>query len=179
MDATFTRSGERFVLALDRRLPYPPEKVWRALTERELLTQWFPCEIEGEWVVGAPLQFNFLRGEGENLPEEELRGEVLVFDPPKLLEIRWGSSVLRCKLVPETDGCRLLFSETLGDASWGARNAAGWEICLDNLDLLLEGATAAKFVVDIWKSKFARYTKKFEPDVGPQQGMPDNYPDQD
>ena len=179
MEATFTKSGERYVLELERHLPHPPEKVWRVLTERELLRQWFPCDIEGEWVVGTPLLFTFLRGEGDSLPDEELRGEVLVVDPPKLLEFRWGSSVLRAELIALPDGCRLQFSETLDDPSWGARNAAGWEMCLENLDLLLEGAAAVKFVADIWKAKFARYRKKFEPDAGPQQGMPEDHPNRD
>jgi hypothetical protein len=43
----------------------------------------------------------------------------------------------------------------------------------------LEGAAAARFVADVWKSRFARYVKKFEPDAGPQQGMPENHPERD
>ncbi len=31
-----------------RRLPHPPEKVWRALTEAEHLAAWFPTTVEGE-----------------------------------------------------------------------------------------------------------------------------------
>ncbi len=86
MDASLTKTGPRYTLGLERRLAHSPEKVWRVLTERDFLNQWFPCDVEGEWKVGSELRFNFLHGEGEGLPEEDLRGEVLVLDPPRLLE---------------------------------------------------------------------------------------------
>ena len=169
MDASLTRVGRRYTLGLERRLSHPPEKVWRVLTERELLRQWFPCDVDGEWKEGAELRFTFLHGEGEGLSEDDLRGEVLAVDAPRLLEYRWGDHVIRCELVPDGGGCRLLFSESFDDPSWGARNAAGWEMCLDNLDLVLEGVAVAKFAVEVWRAKFARYVEKFEPKAGPQQ----------
>lgn len=78
-------------------------------------------------------------------------------------------------MIPEGDGSRLLFSEALSDASMGARNAAGWEMCLENLDLLLQGASAARFALDVWRGKYARYAKKFEPLFGPQQEAPESH----
>lgn len=177
MDAKLEKTdGPWYTLRLERRLAHPPEKVWRVLTEREALRQWFPCDVEGEWKAGARLAFTFLHGEGEGLPDEDLRGEVLAVDPPRLLEFRWGTHVLRCELVADGDGCRLLFSESFDDASWGARNAAGWEMCLGNLDRLLRGAAPAEFDVDVWRKKFARYVAQFEPEMGPQQGMPETHP---
>jgi len=174
MDAALTKAGPLLRLNLERHLAYAPEKVWRVLTERELLKQWFPCNIEGDWKVGAALRFEFLHGEGEGLSEDQLRGEVLAVELHRLLEFRWGNGVIRCELIPDGDGCRLLFSETLDDASWGARNAAGWEMCLDNLELLIEGGTLAKFAWDAWRAKFERYKKKFEPEHGPQDEPPES-----
>ena len=176
MTTTLSKKENQYTLRLERRLPHPPQKVWRILTERDLLGQWFPCDVEGEWKVGESLRFNFLHGEGEGLPEEDLLGEVLAVDPDRLLEFRWGSHFLRCELEAVEEGCRFIFSERFDDPSSCARNAAGWEMCLENLDLLLDGAAAAKFAVEVWQEKFARYRAQFEPDAGPQQGMPDNYP---
>ena len=69
MDATFVKAGARYTLGLERRLAHSPEKVWRVLTERELVKQWFPADIDGEWKVGATLQFKFLHGEGDGLSD--------------------------------------------------------------------------------------------------------------
>ena len=176
MDATLEQDGPRYTLLVERRLAHPPNKVWRVVTERELLKQWFPCEVEGEWRVGAKLRFIFLRGEGEGLSEEELRGEVLSVDQPWLLEFRWGTHLLRYELTPDGDGCRFRLSESFEDPSLGARNAAGWEMCLENLDLLLDGGALVKFVADAWRAKFKRYVEKFEATVGPQQGPPEDHP---
>jgi uncharacterized protein YndB with AHSA1/START domain len=174
MDATLTKDGALLVLRLERRLSHTPEKVWRVLTEREHLKQWFPADIHGGWEVGAALSFEFMHGEGEGLPEEQLRGEVLTVDEGRLLEFRWGDGVIRYELIPDGDGCRLLLSETLSDASWGARDAAGWEMCLDNLDLLIDGAAVLKFSWDAWRPKFEYYKKKFEPEHGPQDEPPED-----
>ena len=80
---------------------------------------------------------------------------------------RWGAHVIRCELIADGDGCALHLSETLDDPSWGARNAAGWELCLESLDMLLQGGALAKFV---------RCRKKFEPEFGPQQDPPERTP---
>jgi len=175
MDASLTKSGERYTLALERRLPHLPAKVWRVVTEWELLHQWFPAHVIGEWKVGAELRFEFQHGEGDQLSEEELRGEVLAVEPERLLEFRWGKHILRCELIPDGDGCRLLFSENFEDASWGARNSAGWEWCLQNLETILEGAATAKFVLDVWRERFEHYVAAFQPQFGPQQGPPETH----
>ncbi len=176
MSACFTKTGSQYTLALERQLAHSPEKVWRVLTERELLKQWFPCDVVGGWKVGAELRFEFRHGEGDGLSDEELRGEVLSVDPPRLLEFRWGTHLIRCELIADGDGCKLLFSEILDDASMGARNAAGWEICLESLDTVLQVGAIAKFAWDVWQAKFKRYVKKFEPEFGPQQGPPESHP---
>src|SRR5712691_3484864 len=77
--------GDRWQLHFTRRLPHPPEKVWRALTEPEHLAAWFPTDIEGERAAGAPLRFVFRDGE---MPPVD--GEVITYDPPSALELRWG-----------------------------------------------------------------------------------------
>ena len=174
MDATLEPNESRYVLKVERRLAQPPERVWRAVTDRELLKQWFPCDVEGDWTVGAGLRFEFLQGEGEGLSEEELRGEVLALEEPRLLEFRWGTDVLKYELTSDGDGCLFRLSHSFDDPSWGARNAAGWEMCIENLDLLLEGVGLVKFAAKVWKTKFSRYVAKFEPTHGPQEGPPES-----
>jgi uncharacterized protein YndB with AHSA1/START domain len=172
MEATLNNNEAKYVLGLERCLAHPPEKVWRVLTERELIKQWFPCDIEGEWKVGAPLRFEFLHGEGEGLREEDMLGQVLAIDPPRTLEFSWGEHVIRVELVADAGGCRLTLQNIFDDPSWGARNATGWEFCLDNLELLLKGAAAAKFTADVWGKKFEHYVGKFTPTHGNQTSIP-------
>jgi uncharacterized protein YndB with AHSA1/START domain len=60
----------------------PIEDVWRALTTPALIKQWFfGVDTETDWTVGSPLVH---RGEYGGKPYED-RGEILQFDPPKLL----------------------------------------------------------------------------------------------
>lgn len=167
-DADVHQDGARHFLVIERRLPHSSSKVWRALTEREFLRQWFPADVHGVWEVGAPLRFEFLHGEDKGLSDEELRGEVLQVEPERLLEFSWGEGIIRCELEPDGEGTRLRLSELMPDASWGARNAAGWEMCLENLDSVIQGVTVAKFAWDAWRPRFERYRKKFEAKFGPQ-----------
>ncbi len=176
MDSTLEKHGDRYVLIVERRLQESPEKVWKALTSRKLLREWFPCDVEGEWIVGAPLRFEFLRAEVDSLSDDHAHGEVLAVHEPRLLEFRWGDDVLKYEIQPDGDGCRFRLSHTFDDPSWGARNAAGWEMCLENLDLLLEGVAFVKFVAKVWKTKFAQYKERFEARHGPQVGLPADDP---
>jgi len=74
-----SRTAESVVIECD--LPDPPEKVWRALTERDLLGAWLmPNDMRPE--VGA--QFRFSPGDGEG---GEVDCEVLEAEPNRLL--RW------------------------------------------------------------------------------------------
>ncbi len=172
MECNFTRIGVRIELVLEKKFAQPPENVWRVLTERELLRQWFPCDVVGQWRVGESLQFIFPEGQHEGLSEAELGGEVLVVDPPHRLEFTWGKYRYRCELSAEGDGCRLRFTESFADPSEGARSASGWEMCFENLDAILQGVEVALFVIEVWQAKFEKYVKKFEPDLGTQQGPP-------
>ena len=62
-------------------------------------------------------------------------------------------------------GTRLVFTDQL-DATFAARNAAGWDVCLE----LLDGRTAPE---DLWTARFDRYVEAFEPAIGPQVGPPE------
>ncbi len=175
MECNFTKAGDKYELTLERTFAHPPEKVWRALTESELLNQWFPCEVTGSWEVGGDLKFRFLHGEDAGLTEEDLIGKVLTADAPNLLEFTWGKYQYKIELAAHEDGCHFLFTEINPNISEGARSAAGWEMCIENIALIINGAQIAMFAFDKFKEKFAHYSKKFEPTMGPQEGPPEGY----
>jgi uncharacterized protein YndB with AHSA1/START domain len=151
----------RWQLRFERTLPYPPEKVWRALTEPEHLEHWFPTTIEGERVAGAPLRFSFRNGEAP-----AFEGEMITWEPPSVLELRWGDDVLRLELRPEGDGTVLTLLDILYDRGKGARDAAGWHVCLDKLAAHLGGADSQP----AWQDVHAEYVERFGPEaatIGP------------
>lgn len=178
MDATLeTNTGRHnYTLSIDHRFDHPPAKVWRVITERELLKQWFPCDVVGDWKVGAKLDFIFAPEQFADVTDEDLHGEVVAVDEPELLEYRWGTHTMKFELKPDGDGCHFRLSESFDEKAWSARNAAGWEMCIENLDLVLEGAAIAKFAAEVWRDKFDCYAEKFIDIVGPRGGLPDDDP---
>ena len=162
-DARLLTDRTRPAVRLERQLADPPAVVWRALTEREQLRSWFPCDVilsGGRWEVGAAITFPF-RPEVMDLT---LTGEVLEVDEPNVLAFTWGDDTLRFELSPEGEGTRLVLVDELPPDS-AARNAAGWEQCLDRL----QGLEPAP---DSWQPRFERYAAQFEPVVGAQKPRP-------
>jgi uncharacterized protein YndB with AHSA1/START domain len=157
-------SGRRASLRLIRHLADPPEIVWSAITDRDELRSWFPCDVEvlgGKWKVGAVIVFRFPPA----VIDMTLDGRVLVVDPPKLLSYTWGEESLRFELSAEGSGTRLVLTDELPSGS-AARNAAGWDECLDRLS----GRPSLERLN--WTEAFAKYAQKFSSMLGPQEGPP-------
>jgi uncharacterized protein YndB with AHSA1/START domain len=150
--------GVRF----ERKLAYPIERVWRAVTEARELAAWFPDTIEGEFAPGAKVRFP--KFEEMGLPAI---GRVTEFDPPRLLAFTWGPSSLRIELEPDGDGCRLTFTDMLPREET-AKNAAGWEVCLANLEARLAGESPAEPPEDHWSKLHEDYAAEFgvDPEIG-------------
>jgi uncharacterized protein YndB with AHSA1/START domain len=165
-----TAAGPR--LRFTRRLAHPPEKVWRAITEREHLRAWFPDTIVvEEWEVGAPLRFEPSPGVAEPFD-----GEVLAFEPPTMLELRWGPDVLRLEVEPDGDGTKLTLLDTIEELGKAARDGAGWHVCLDQLEAHLDGDTPAWEPSDRWREVHPEYVEEFGPEaatIGPPAGALD------
>jgi uncharacterized protein YndB with AHSA1/START domain len=164
--ATLVTDGARPAVRLERRLADPPATVWQALTDREQLRAWFPCDVlvaGGRWEAGAKLTFRF----PPELIELTLTGEVLVVDEPNHLAFTWGEELLRFELHAEASGTRLVLVDEL-PAGIAARNAAGWEDCLDRLARDQPAAGP-------WRTRFETYARAFEPTLGPQEGPPADY----
>jgi uncharacterized protein YndB with AHSA1/START domain len=164
-----TTDGGQPRLRFERKLPHPPEEVWRAITEPEYLARWFPTTIDGERAPGAHLSFEFPEGQ---LPAFE--GEMLVFEPPRLMELRWGPDTLRFELRPAEEGTRLILFDTLEELGKAARDAAGWHTCLDALAAHLGEKPDFRSAKDTWKEVHPTYVAEFGPasaTLGPPDGM--------
>ena len=163
--ASLEEVAGRCRLRFVRHLHHPPEKVWRALTEPEHLAAWFPCDIEGERQPGASLKFVFRNNEGP-----DIGGEMVRYEPYELLELTWGADVLRFELATEGDGCVLTFSDTFDELGKAARDAAGWEICLQLFGRDLRGEATGggpnPGPTPDWQSYRDRYVERFGPEAG-------------
>ncbi|WP_084957684.1 SRPBCC family protein [Thermoactinospora rubra] len=96
-------------IEVDEFLPHPPAKVWRALTDPDLLARWL---MPNDFKPVAGHRFTFT---AEPIPAVGFDGvihcEVLEIEQERRLSIRWGDdaldTVVTWTLVPEGRGTRL------------------------------------------------------------------------
>ncbi|MEV4836981.1 SRPBCC family protein [Nonomuraea sp. NPDC049486] len=124
-DHLMIRPDGRTELRMSRRLPHPPEKVWRAVTEPGHLKQWFPAELV---IDGDRVRYGF----GPD-------GRVLELDPPRVFAHSWGDDELRWEIRPDGDGSLLTLTHVFGDRFGAASFASGWHTCMAALAALLDG----------------------------------------
>jgi uncharacterized protein YndB with AHSA1/START domain len=175
MNGTLLTVGGRSALRFERRIAHRPEKVWRALTEPAQLAEWFPATPE--WVLepGAKIRFSFPpEAPVDDVDAADYEGQVVTVDPPRLLEYTWSSELLRWELTPDGDGTLLVFQTVFDDISRAARDAAGWDVCLEVLETVLAGESAPSWDDQMkrWDEVFSRYAEDFGPEAS-AQGKPE------
>ena len=123
-------------VVVEREMPHPPEKIWRALTRSHLIGEWL-METEFAREVGHRFTFSAEWGEVEC--------EVQQADPHRVLAYSWNAgdlkSVVTWTLTPVPGGTRLKMEQTGFKSDQpryygGAR--AGWPQFFDRLELVLE-----------------------------------------
>ncbi|WP_433502266.1 SRPBCC family protein [Pseudonocardia halophobica] len=135
-DSLTLRDG-RTVLRLERPLPHPPEKVWRALTTPEHLAQWFPSTVRLDLRQGGEIVFD----------DGDTRGVVTDLDPPRLFAFSWGDTDhLRWEVHPADDGSLLVLHHAFTDRYGAASFATGWSACIEGLSQVLAGQDPAPSV---------------------------------
>ena len=135
-------STETRSVAVEREIPFPPEKIWRALTQPHLIEEWL---MKNDFKPEVGHSFN-LRGEWGGV----LDCEVLAVEPNRTLTYTWNfshddpaydlRSVVTFTLVPTDTGTRLRveqsgFRPDQKQAFGGAR--AGWQQFLAKLEEVL------------------------------------------
>lgn len=159
---------DRPVVRFERTFPHPVNEVWEAITGPSRLAQWFPTTVEFEALApGAPIRFEFA---GLELPP--MSGEVRVVDPPHELVFTWGEDELSFELHSRDAGagCRLLFTVVLDGAEKAARDAAGWDVCLDGLEMVAAGGPGTRpgnSPADGWRGYYEEYRRRGVPASAP------------
>jgi uncharacterized protein YndB with AHSA1/START domain len=136
-----TDSGTRSVV-IEKELPHPPEKIWRALTQGPLIKEWL-MENDFQPVVGHSFTLR-------STPMPNWNGvidcEVLVVEPYKKLSYSWGAlgvgSVVVFTLVATTGGTlvRMEQSGFRPDQEANYQGAIyGWRKFIGGLERLVAG----------------------------------------
>ncbi|MGW0229856.1 SRPBCC family protein [Actinopolymorpha singaporensis] len=126
---------DRWMLVLVRELRHSPERVWAALTEADQVREWAPFVPDRDLGRTGSATLTMVDGStSDDLPSTVRRAE-----PPRLLEYTWGSDLLRWELDAQGAGTLLTLRHSVGDREMVAKVAAGWHLCLDVAEHLLDG----------------------------------------
>jgi uncharacterized protein YndB with AHSA1/START domain len=128
-------STEALSVVVEREIPHPPEKIWRALTQPDLIEEWL---MKNDFKPVVDHRFRFSADWGS------VDCQVMAVEPDKTLSYSWGAyglgSVVTWTLTPTSTGTHLRM-EQLGfrpdqkQAYHGAK--AGWPRFLDALERVL------------------------------------------
>jgi uncharacterized protein YndB with AHSA1/START domain len=134
-DAAFVPDGDAWTLIFVRDLRHPPEAVWQALTDPAEIDRWAPFAASRDLGSTGDATLTMVDGDRrDDLPATVRRAEA-----PTLLEYTWGTDLLRWELDAVDGGTRLTLRHTMTDRDTGAMAAAGWHLCVHQLDRLLDG----------------------------------------
>lgn len=154
------------VVRFERTFPHPVHAVWEAITDPRQLEAWFPTAVEFSGLTpGAPIEFRFAE---DRYPP--MSGQVLEVVPSQRLAFTWGDDELTFELEEREDGtaCRLALSVVLDSAEKAARDAAGWDQCLDALGLLVGGQRPERPISsDSWRAYYEEYQRRGLPATAP------------
>jgi uncharacterized protein YndB with AHSA1/START domain len=132
MNAETTRS-----VVIELELPYSPEKIWRALTQEELIKEWL---MENDFQPAVGHRFSFRAAWGA------VDCQVLAVDLYKMLSYTWAAygleSVVTWTLSPTRTGTHLRmeqsgFGSNQEQAYQGAKG--GWQKFIGNLGKVIAG----------------------------------------
>jgi uncharacterized protein YndB with AHSA1/START domain len=157
------KDGDKWTLVLVKELRHSPEKVWRAITDPAHLREWAPFDADGNLeTAGTTVKLTTVGAPGPHITETTVKRA----EAPNLLEYTWGDFDMRWELVAVANGTRLTLWTNIA-RSFISMGAAGWHICFDVLDRLLDGQPIGRMVgpetmkFEGWQRLNAEYAKQF------------------
>lgn len=136
-DTASTRS-----LVIEREIPHPPEKIWRALTESSLMQEWL---MSNDFEPAVGHQFSF---KAKPVPNWNgiIDSKVLAVEPHTRLSYTWVSmgleSVVTWTLTPTAAGTHVRMEHSGFPSEEGANFKGakyGWNNFLNKLEQVLGG----------------------------------------
>jgi uncharacterized protein YndB with AHSA1/START domain len=155
-DGALLKTEDGWEIRFERRLNHSPRKVWDAIVGPGQMSLWFDrTEFPDPIAVGGVIQFFH---DTVNLRSQ---GRITALEPPVLIEWLWSSDftpdqLMSWRIQPEGEGSRLIVRQRIVDESLIGRTAAGWHVCLDRMQAILDGRPADEHMAR-WPELFDRY----------------------
>lgn len=161
------QDGENWALVLVRDLRHSPEKVWQALTDPVQLREWAPFDADATLAAaGNRVKLTTVGAPAPHLTETT----VTQAEAPHLLVYNWGGNEMKWELEAVAGGTRLTLWTSIPQR-YVAMGAAGWHVCFDVMERLLEGHPIGRNVgpeamkFDGWHRLHAEYARQFGVEV--------------
>ncbi|MDQ0271434.1 SRPBCC family protein [Cytobacillus purgationiresistens] len=155
MIAEIQKAGNEYIARFERRLEHSVEQVWSMLTNNEQLSKWFAELSVEDLREGGFIKFDMGDGSYEKM-------EILTLKEHSVLEYTWAEDIVRFELYPDDNGCRLVMIEKIKTiTSHTPRDLAGWHVCLEVIQALLDGRTIESRE-DEWKKWYDKYVQDLE-----------------
>ena len=129
-------------LVIEREMPHPPEKIWRALTQGPLIEEWL-MKNDFQPVVGHAFNFRSIPVPGWN---GIIDSQVLLIEPNSRLSYSWSTmgmnSVVTWTLTPTRAGTHVRMEQTgfrsEQDAAYKGATY-GWTKFIGNMERVVAG----------------------------------------
>jgi uncharacterized protein YndB with AHSA1/START domain len=129
-------------LVIERDMAYPPEKIWRALTEGRLIQEWL-MENDLQPVMGHRFQFRSTPVPGWN---GVIDCEVMVVEAGRKLAYSWGTmgteTLVTWTLAATSEGTRVRMEQSgFGEDQEAAYKGAnyGWQRFIGKMEQVVAG----------------------------------------
>ncbi len=150
--AKIEKVENRYIARFERHFKYSVNDVWSYLTENEKLAKWFSELIVDELREGGIIKFDMQDGTFEEMSITELKMN-------SVLEYTWGEDIVRFELSDESEGCQLVLVEKISKITdHTPRDLAGWHVCLDVIEALLNGRTVESRREE-WNKWYEKYVE--------------------
>lgn len=140
-----------YTATFERQFAQSPEQVWAMLTDNEKLQSWFPELRVEKLEEGGSLSFRMDDGTTDNLAITDFQdGQVLAFE--------WAEDEVRFELEKEGGGTKLWLIEFISRFTpHTARDLAGWHVCLDVIQALLDNKAFER--KQEWEREYPEYVR--------------------
>ncbi len=143
-----------YTATYERHLNHSVQEVWSYLTENEKLPKWFSELRVEELRKSGVIKFDMGDGTFDDL-------SILDLKVNSVLEFSWWEDTVRFELTEESNGCFLRLIEKINTITdHTPKDLAGWHVCLDVIEALLDGRTIER--KEEWKVWYEKYVTEIK-----------------